>query len=181
MKGARRLCEGNTFRGVIAMKIVRAQEAHVPEITELWKELMDYHRQLDGFYSRREDAEDNFHMYLRDCMDASDCLAIVAVENGRALGYSVSSISSHPPVLEIEEYGLIRDMAVGSEYRGRGIGSALLMETLDWFSEKGIERIELHVAAGNPIGNSFWSKHGFKDYEHILYLNRGARRKRLSR
>jgi ribosomal protein S18 acetylase RimI-like enzyme len=156
----------------MSLKIVRAQDANIPQITELWKELIDYHRDLDGFYSRRADGDTNFKKYLSDCIISEDCLAIAAVEDGKVLGYSISQISSHPPVLETEEFGLITDMAVKSGYRKKGIGSALLMETLDWFASKEVGRIELHVAAANPIGNSFWTKHGFKDYEHILYLSR---------
>jgi ribosomal protein S18 acetylase RimI-like enzyme len=156
----------------MGLEIVQARDSDTEQITELWKELIDYHRELDAFYSRRADGDKNFGKYLSDCLISEDCLAIVAVEDDKVLGYSISQISRHPPVLETEDFGLITDMAVKSGYRKKGIGSALLMETLDWFALKGVGRIELHVAAANPIGNSFWTKHGFKDYEHVLYLSR---------
>jgi ribosomal protein S18 acetylase RimI-like enzyme len=153
------------------VEVVRAHEAYIPEITELWKELIDYHRDLDGFYSRRGDGDVNFGKYVSDCILSEDCLAIAAVDNGKVVGYSISQISSHPPILETSEFGFITDMAVKAGHRRKGIGSAMLMESFDWFASKGVGRIELHVAARNAIGNSFWTKHGFKDYEHILYLN----------
>ncbi|OFW57369.1 MAG: hypothetical protein A2W01_06945 [Candidatus Solincola sediminis] len=155
---------------VMVLKVIPAEESHIPQVIELWKELMDFHRGLDGFYSRKKDGEISFRNYMEKCIMASDCLALVAIESDEVAGYSISTMSKHPPVLEIESYGLISDMAVKAEHRRQGIGSAMLMETLDWFASSGVDRIELHAAATNPIGNSFWIKHGFKDYEHILYL-----------
>jgi len=157
------------------MKILHAEEAHIPQAIELWKELIDYHSRLDDFYARREDGEINFRNYLQGCINEADCLALVAVEGDEVLGYSISTMSKHPPVLKVENFGLISDMAVKSGHRRKGMGSAMLMETLDWYASKGIDRIELHVAANNPMGNSFWTKHGFKDYEHVLYLSHKCR------
>lgn len=153
------------------MKIVQADESHVDQITELWKELVDYHRGLEGFYSRREAGEVSFMNYLSGCITSDECLALVSLEGEEVVGYAISMRTQHPPVWQIESYGLITDMAVKSGHRRKGTGSGLLLEILDWFASRGINRIELHVAAANPIGRSFWTKHGFKVYEHVLYLN----------
>jgi len=48
----------------------------------------------------------------------------------------------------------------------------MLKNLLAWFKKRGLDRIELRVAARNPIGYAFWKKSGFKDYLHVLYLER---------
>jgi ribosomal protein S18 acetylase RimI-like enzyme len=156
---------------VDGMEIMQAEESQVPEITVLWKELIDFHSTIDGFYARRGDAVSNFEKYLRDCMASEDSLVLAALEDGAVVGYSISTSAKHPPVIEIQSYGLVTDMAVKSEYRARGIGSNMLYEILHWYKSRGIGRIELHVAYANPIGYSFWTKHGFKDYERVLFKN----------
>jgi ribosomal protein S18 acetylase RimI-like enzyme len=153
------------------MKIMQAEESQVPEITELWKELIDFHGEIDGFYARRGDAASNFERYLNDCMASEDSLVLTALEEGAVAGYSISTTAKHPPVIEVQSYGLITDMAMSSKYRARGIGSRMLYEIQDWFKSRGISRIELHVAYANHIGYSFWTKHGYKDYERVLFKN----------
>jgi len=48
----------------------------------------------------------------------------------------------------------------------------MLAKIFEWFESRNMDRIELRVLAKNQIGYSFWKKHGFKDYMHVLYLNR---------
>ncbi len=49
-------------------------------------------------------------------------------------------------------------------YQGQGIGSRLLNRALAAFPSA--QRIELHVAEGNPSGLSFWTKRGFRACGH---------------
>jgi GNAT superfamily N-acetyltransferase len=83
----------------------------------------------------------------------------------------MSQIVDYPPIYLYKNYGQLMDMAVRPELRRRGLGSLLLAEALRWFKGRGIERVELSVAARNPIGYPFWKKRGFADYMHVLYLN----------
>ncbi len=50
------------------------------------------------------------------------------------------------------------------DYQGQGIGSRLLKRALAAFPNA--QRIELHVAEGNPSGLSFWTKRGFRACGH---------------
>ncbi len=154
------------------MEIVRATHSHVPEIVEIWKELMDYHKNIDSFFSRSEDGHVNFEKYVKDLIESNDSLVLVALDEGHVVAFSISRISEYPPVLQREKYGHIWDMAVKSNYRRKGIGGRMLAKIFEWFESQNVDRIELRVAAKNQIGYSFWKKHGFKDYIHILYLNK---------
>lgn len=154
---------------VIHMEVTEAAESHVPEIVEMWKDFMDFHRDLDPFFTRNRDAHKNFEAYVRELIHSEDAQVLVAVDNGHVRAYSISQIQTYPPIYLDEKYGFISDLAVRPAYRRRGIGVTMLHKMFEWFTSHGIHRIELHVAAKNRIGYSFWEKHGFRDYVHILY------------
>ncbi|MEM2145759.1 MAG: GNAT family N-acetyltransferase [Candidatus Jordarchaeaceae archaeon] len=157
------------------MEIVSATYSHVPEIVDLWKEFMDYGGSIDPLFSRREDGHLNFERYLKDLIKSDNSLVLVALDKGHVVAYSISQIFEYPPVFPQEKYGFISDMAVKSKYPRKGIGSQMLAKIFEWFESRNMDKIELHVLAENQIGYSFWKKHGFKDYMHVLYLNRKIR------
>lgn len=47
----------------------------------------------------------------------------------------------------------------------------LLDEAEKWFIEKKIARIELKASVKNEVATSFWKKHGFKEYIHLMCKN----------
>jgi ribosomal protein S18 acetylase RimI-like enzyme len=160
------------------VEIISATENHIPAIVSLWIELSDYHRDIDPFFTRREGSILEYERHLRELLKSGDHQILVAIEDDAVVGFSLSMIARHPPVFQTERYGLICDLTVKTDYQRRGVGGKLLEEILGWFDAAGIDRIELHVAAKNRPGYSFWEKHGFRDYMHTLYLNRSTSRKK---
>lgn len=53
-------------------------------------------------------------------------------------------------------------MGVLPSYRGKGIGSLLLRETLLLAKERGLEKVELEVYAGNTSAQALYRKFGFE-------------------
>ena len=152
------------------MNVIPATEKHVPDIVELWKEFMDFHKSLDPFYTRTDDAP--FERRVRDLISSEDAQVLVALDNDTVVGYSISQINSYPPVFKESTYGYISDVAVRSKSRRKGIGEQMLAKIYEWFDSRDIHRIELRVVANNAIAYSFWKKQGFKAYVHVLYQNR---------
>ena len=98
-----------------------------------------------------------------------DAELIVADISGNVIGYAKIEIAKYPPVFEKKQYGMISDIAVSKKYRRRGIGHALFNESVKWFSELKIKRIELRVSNANDVAQGFWEKMGFKPYMTTLY------------
>lgn len=156
----------------IEIEIIPAKNAHIDGILEIWKEFMDFHREIDPCFTRSEDAHLNFGNHLRDVINSENNQILIAVYQGRVIAYSIAEIHERPPVFKQRTYGLISDLAVKSDYRRRGIGSQMLNKMIEWFASHSVTRIELRVVSENTVGYSFWKKHGFRDYMHCLYVKR---------
>ena len=55
----------------------------------------------------------------------------------------------------------IYHLAVHKDYRGQGIGKALITRSLAGLQKAGIERCHIHVYAENENGLAFWQKQGW--------------------
>ena|SRR3972149_2552814 len=154
------------------MEIVTASEKHIPEILELWKEFMDFHKDIDTRFPLSVNASVNQENHLRASLQSENAQLLVAIDKSHVIAYSLSEINKYPPIFTRDTYGFISDMAVKSNYRRKGIGEEMLARIHKWFDSRKIDRIELNVAARNQVGYPFWRKHGFKDYAHRLYLDR---------
>jgi RimJ/RimL family protein N-acetyltransferase len=65
-------------------------------------------------------------------------------------------------------------MAIASDHRGKGIGSALVQACIDWARESGAHKIALQVWPHNEAARSLYRKFGF---EEEGYLRRHWRRR----
>jgi putative acetyltransferase len=52
-------------------------------------------------------------------------------------------------------------MAVGHEWRGRGVGSALLIAAIEWSRERGLHKLSLSVFTHNTAAIGLYRKLGF--------------------
>ena len=52
-------------------------------------------------------------------------------------------------------------MTVAREWRGRGVGSALLAAAIEWAREQGLHKLSLGVFAHNAAGIALYRKFGF--------------------
>jgi len=154
------------------MDIQEATVRHIPDIITLWKELMDYHKDLDLFFARRKEGHINFKMHLMECIKSEDACVFIAVENGEVLGYILGKIEKHPPVFETETYVEIFDMYVKKVYRRHKIGAQLVQNIVSYFKKKGVSRIEMKVASKNVTGFDFWKTQGFKEYMKLMYYTK---------
>jgi len=150
--------------------IALASESHVPQIVELWKELMDFHAERDPQFATAEDGHVHFEKYLRGLLQSAEWRVFVALDGEQVVGYLMAQVAKRPPVMRHRDFGFISDLAVARSYRRRRIGQDLLRAAVAWFSERGLRRVEAHVAARNEVACGFWSAQGFEDYLHTMRL-----------
>lgn len=68
--------------------------------------------------------------------------------------------------------GYIYHTAVHPNYRGRGIGSALVQAAIQALERLGIGKAALVVLETNADGNVFWKKQGFTVRTDLTYRNK---------
>jgi putative acetyltransferase len=70
--------------------------------------------------------------------------------------------------VEREEHPVTRHVAtigmmVAPEWRGRGVGTALMEAAIDWCRRSGVEKLELSVYPDNDAARALYAKFGFRE------------------
>ena len=151
------------------LRIRKANQEDTRAIVELWKELMDFHKERNRHFTRSADGHKRFAEFISGRMVHEKSCVLVAEQRDEIVGYCLATISKYPPVYEHQEYGAIFDLALTENYRRKGIGQALVEAALQWFSEQEIHRVEVRVATSNEISTAFWKKIGFVPYLEVIY------------
>ena len=98
--------------------------------------------------------------YLDNFFSDGENVIYVAENEGEIVGYI--SVEVHR---EDRVFIYIDDFSVSKEYRGNGIGNALLNEAEKYASSLSIPVSSLHVEKSNERSLNFYSKNGYKVFE----------------
>jgi len=154
------------------MEIIRATEDHVSDIGKLWLEFMRFSQYIDPIFKPQDSTIPLFiNEYLRPAIEAENSLVLVAIDEGKVIGYSYSLISDPSNLVKRGKYGNIHDLFITASHRRKGIGEMMFVEIMKWFQSNNIDRVELDVITQNQIASSFWEKHGFTNFKSTLYRN----------
>ena len=97
---------------------------------------------------------------------ASMAGSIVAVADGQIVGMIHTTVSRHG----FGEFGMLVDR----EWRGRGVGSALIQATIHWARDQGLHKLCLEVFAHNAAAIALYRKCGFVEEGHRVKQYRRA-------
>lgn len=92
---------------------------------------------------------------------------MLIAEDNAALGY-VHAATRAVPGMRQSRIGVIEEVFVDSKARGSGLATALVKRALETMRERGAERLQLRVLAGNEDARAFWRNLGF--VENVLIL-----------
>jgi ribosomal protein S18 acetylase RimI-like enzyme len=90
-------------------------------------------------------------------------LVLIAVADSKPVGFCASWIQTNPPASLPKLYGFIGYLFVKQSYRGQGISSMMMEETLRWFAKRKIKDVALTVIEGNIPARAIYRKWGFDD------------------
>jgi ribosomal protein S18 acetylase RimI-like enzyme len=86
-------------------------------------------------------------------------VSLVAVAGDRVVGHLTASREEGPVTRHVATLG----MAVAPEWRGRGVGSALLAEAIRWARAMGVEKLALSAYPDNHAALALYRKFGFQE------------------
>jgi len=81
---------------------------------------------------------------------------LVAVAGGRVVGHLSIRRDEHPVTRHVATLG----MAVAADWRGRGVGTALMTDAIRWAREVRVEKVELSVYPRNEAAIALYRKFG---------------------
>jgi putative acetyltransferase len=93
-----------------------------------------------------------------------DRAEIVAVADGRVVGHLSVAREEGPVTAHVASLG----MAVAPEWRGRGVGAALLAEAFGWARWAGVEKLALSVYPGNEAARGLYRMFGFTEEGRLV-------------
>lgn len=129
-----------------------------------------------GFISKPSPfAREKWMNYINGKLDSLETGAVfkAAVKSSDSQG--VEEIAGFC-VLEITDdgdapFGMLCDVLVKEEYRGKGIGTKLIQKSMEWFRSKGIKDIYLESGLGNHAAHAYFQRLGFHQVSHIFKLD----------
>ena len=89
-----------------------------------------------------------------------------AVDEGRIVGFAVADIEEDGDF----PFGMVCDVLVREECRGKGVGDALLQSAIGWLRSRGIKDIYLESGKNNHAAHRFFEKRGFTHVSEIYKL-----------
>jgi ribosomal protein S18 acetylase RimI-like enzyme len=135
----------------------------IPALVELWKELIDLHRDYDPYFTRAPNGHQLYAANLQRYLSNPEwCTVLVAEQEGSLIGYTILSRFKAQPIFVIQEYGEIVDFAITAAKRRQGFGEQLYRAAAGWFREHRLSHVELRVSVYNPLSIAFWAKMGFR-------------------
>jgi len=157
-----------------AARVRRAGSADLEALSRLWIQISQHHASFDPLFRLRSGSDAEIRSLLEDQLSDPDAAAFVCESGEGVWGMAMVRIDRAPPILEEVERAEITDLGVEPDWRRRGVATQLVRVALGWIRARGVERVEVRVAAGNAEGQAFWRALGFGPHMQILQRRIGA-------
>jgi putative acetyltransferase len=89
----------------------------------------------------------------------SDQATLVAVHEGRVIGHIHVAREDSPVTRHVASLG----MTVATDWRRKGVGTALMAEVIRWGRSAGVEKLALSVYPDNEAARALYAKFGFEE------------------
>ena len=132
------------------------------EVKELVYELRKFESRFDTELKSAEEITEKLIEWMKRKLFSPNTFLFVAFQESFPIGYVFGWIEKRSKnYWKSHRYGYICDIFVKEEFRGKGMGKALMEKAENWFREKGIEVVYVEVYAQNPFVG-FYEKLGYK-------------------
>ena len=153
----------------MSARVREAATRDLDRVAALWTSITHHHQEIDPVFQMRPHADDQIKALLLTLYRDPDAKILVYDDDNDLSGLCIVRIDHSPPIMRETGRGEITDLGVREDLRRSGIGTRLVEEALNWVRTSGIERVEIHVAKGNPAGQAFWRARGFGDLMDVLH------------
>ncbi|MEM3696824.1 MAG: GNAT family N-acetyltransferase [Candidatus Bathyarchaeia archaeon] len=149
------------------VEICECQPEEVDDsLKELWLSLAREMFEIEHFILLSEANSERWVKFVHEGLASKRNFLLVAKANKRLVGFALASIPKDYPLDVAESVGIINDVYVLPEFRGKGIGKKLVMECLKIMKFHKVTAVRLIVLAQNETAIKLYEKLGFKAYQY---------------
>ena len=136
----------------------------MPALGRLGALLVRTHHDLDParFIAATRHTEQGYASYLGSQLQDPSVLVLVAERNGKVLGYTYAAVEGNDYMSLRGPAGVLHDIVVDPDQRGKGVGQMLLEATLGWLDAHGAPRVVLSTAERNEAAQRLFAAAGFR-------------------
>lgn len=149
------------------MNITTPDINDLPQLLTLWEQQYVYHHHLDPeYYVPSTDSIE----YLTRSITKNMPRILVAKENKRLIGFITFEEGKESYFdTAIKNFGIVLELFVLDNYRGKGIGRKLMNEAEQYFVGKGLEFIKVECSTFNLPGLKFYQANGYTNRQSLLF------------
>ena len=135
----------------------------VPAAARLAAELVRLHHGFDpARFMRIEPLEEGYAHFLRTQIGREDTVVLVATLDAVVVGYALAGLVGRDWMDLREACGMLHDLYVDPDARGKGIGRRLVEEAVARLTRLGAARIVLKTASANERARKLFEQLGFR-------------------
>jgi ribosomal protein S18 acetylase RimI-like enzyme len=146
------------------MEIRRAKSEDVPMLGRLAALLVKEHHDFDSqrFIAPTERTPSSYGAFLGSQIASPQASVLVADDRGQVIGYAYATIEEHNFLALRGPAGVLQDLLVAPEHRGRGVGRRLLEAMLAHLKSRQVPRVVLSTAEQNELAQRLFASAGFR-------------------
>jgi GNAT superfamily N-acetyltransferase len=146
-------------------------ESDLNIVTDLWLKLIEEHAVNDPVYfasfrNNRNRKHRHLEIILRDSFEQ----AWVAVHRNCIIGFCSAYVSYAESMYNHRTEATLGDIYVEPAHRSRGVGSLLLLETIEWAKLMEADDLRLNVHSANMDAIAYYEGRGFKHKFRVMSL-----------
>ena len=144
--------------------IRRATRADLPAIGSLAALLVKTHHDFDRrrFIAPTPNTPAGYGSFLGSQLEEPNVVVLVAVEDERVIGYTYAGVEGSDWMSLRGRAGVLHDILVDAQHRGRGVGRMLLDATAALLKSLGAPQLVLWTAEGNEAAQRLFTSAGFR-------------------
>ena len=114
------------------------------------------------FLPARPGTPEGYASFISTQLEDLDKAVLVAEVDGDAVGYAFAAVEGYDYMALRGPAGVLHDIIVDPEHRGRGVGRLLLEAALAFFRSRGVPRVVLFTAEQNEAAQRLFASMGFR-------------------
>ena len=141
-----------------------ATQADLPAIGRLGALLVEEHYDFDPrrFLAPWPRTPADYASFIGTQLEDANKMVLVADDGGDVAGYAYAAIEGYDYMALRGPAGVLHDLIVDPNYRGKGLGRALLRAALEFLKSRGVPRVVLTTADQNSAAQRLFASMGFR-------------------